>query len=62
MARKALIIKAKKTPKYPTREYHICLVCGRTRGLFRLYNDWICRIHLRQYVYQGLLPGWRKGS
>ena len=29
MAKKSLIIKAKKTPKFSTRSYNRCRICGR---------------------------------
>jgi len=62
MARKALIIKANKIPKYSTRKYARCLVCGRSRFVLRLYGGRICRIHFREYVYHGLMPGFKKAS
>ena len=59
MPRKALIVKANKTPKYPTRKYKRCRVCGRSGG----YEDtFLCRIDFRNQANRGLLPGWRKGS
>ncbi|MBC7195468.1 MAG: 30S ribosomal protein S14, partial [Caldisericia bacterium] len=36
MARKAMIEKAKKEPKYKTRKVNICKICGRARAV---YND-----------------------
>jgi small subunit ribosomal protein S14 len=62
MARKALIIKAEKTPKFKTRGYKRCMVCGRSRSNLNIYGGVLCRIHLRQYIYQGILPGFRKYS
>ena len=32
MAKKSLIIKAKKDPKFSTRSYNRCRICGRPRG------------------------------
>jgi small subunit ribosomal protein S14 len=62
MARKALIVKAKKIPKYSTRKVARCLVCGRSRAVLHLDGGRICRIHFREYVYQGLAPGFKKAS
>jgi len=62
MARKALIVRSKKTPKYSTRRNYRCLVCGRPRFVLHLEGGIICRIHFREYVYQGLLPGFKKAS
>jgi len=46
MAKKALIEKAKKTPKFAVRKYTRCLQCGRSRAVFR--NFLLCRIHFRE--------------
>ena len=62
MARKALIIKAEKVPKYSTRKYYRCLECGRSRFVLKVDGGRICRIHFREYVYKGLLPGFKKAS
>ena len=32
MAKKSLIAKAKRTPKFKVRGYHRCSVCGRPRA------------------------------
>ncbi|NJS41558.1 type Z 30S ribosomal protein S14, partial [Candidatus Gracilibacteria bacterium] len=42
MARKALIVKALKTPKYSTRLVRRCKVCGRKGGYLRYFD--MCRI------------------
>lgn len=60
MARKALIVKANRKPKFSTREIIRCIECGRVRSVFRNYR--LCRIHFRSHVYQGLLPGFKKAS
>ena len=60
MARKALIVKAQKKPKFAVRKYTRCLECGRSRSVFRRYL--LCRIHFSQWVRQGLIPGFRKIS
>jgi len=60
MAKKALIEKAKKTPKFAVRKYTRCLQCGRSRAVFR--NFLLCRIHFREWVYKGWVPGFRKIS
>jgi small subunit ribosomal protein S14 len=48
MARKALIVKSKKTPKYSTRKYSRCLECGRSRFVLSIDGGKICRIHIRK--------------
>ncbi|WP_322632058.1 type Z 30S ribosomal protein S14 [endosymbiont DhMRE of Dentiscutata heterogama] len=60
MTTKALMVKSQKIPKYSTRKYTRCLVCGRSRSVFSDYK--LCRIHFREWVYEGRLPGWRKAS
>ena len=60
MTRKALVIKANKTPKYSSRKYTRCRICGRSGSVFK--DTLLCRIDFRKQVYEGLLPGWRKGS
>jgi small subunit ribosomal protein S14 len=60
LARKALIEKQKKTPRFKVRKYNRCSICGRPRGYLRKYG--ICRICFRDMVNRGLLPGVRKAS
>ncbi len=60
MARKALIEKSKKTPKFSTRVRNRCQCCGRPRGFLRMFK--LCRICFRKYALEGLLPGVKKAS
>ena len=60
MARKALIIKAKKTPKYSTRKVRRCAICGRPRGYIRYFD--MCRICVRETAIRGELNGFFKSS
>lgn len=60
MARKALIEKAKKTPKFSTRAYSRCNRCGRPKAVYRKFG--ICRICLRDLASQGMLAGVTKAS
>lgn len=60
MARKALIEKSNKKPKYPTRAYNRCQICGRPRAYYRKFG--ICRICFRTMASNGLIPGVRKAS
>lgn len=62
MARKALIAKSQKKPKFSTRKVARCLECGRARGVLHLEGGRICRIHFREYIYKGLAPGFKKHS
>ncbi len=60
MARKALIEKSKRPKKFKVREYNRCPICGRSRGYYRKFN--MCRICLRKYALEGLIPGVIKSS
>ncbi|MFQ5596633.1 MAG: type Z 30S ribosomal protein S14 [Nitrospiria bacterium] len=60
MARKALIAKSLRDPKFPVRRYHRCLVCGRVRGYIRKFS--LCRICFRILGLRGELPGVTKSS
>lgn len=60
MARKALIAKAKRKPKFSTRIIRRCWRCGRNRGYMRDFN--LCRICFRELADNGELPGIKKSS
>ena len=60
MAKKALINKSEKTPKYKVRGYTRCTFCGRPRAVYRKFG--ICRICLRERAHLGEIPGMRKSS
>ena len=60
MARKSLIAKAKKKPKFKVRAYNRCQRCGRSRGYLRDFG--LCRICFRELALKGDIPGVRKAS
>jgi small subunit ribosomal protein S14 len=60
VARKALIIKAQRKPKFSTRQYNRCKNCGRSRGYLRKFG--LCRICFREMALQGVIPGITKAS
>ena len=60
MARKALIVKSKREPKYKTRRYNRCQLCGRPRAYYRKFQ--ICRICFRSLALKGEMPGIKKAS
>ncbi|MCZ6477010.1 MAG: type Z 30S ribosomal protein S14 [Gemmatimonadetes bacterium] len=60
MARKALIEKAKRVPKFSTRRVNRCNRCGRPRAYIRKFG--LCRICFRQLALRGEIPGVRKAS
>lgn len=60
MAKKSMIIKAKRVPKFSTRKVNRCQICGRPRGYLRKFK--MCRICFRKLASVGLLPGVTKSS
>jgi len=60
MARTALIVKAKKKPKFSTRLVRRCWRCGRQHGYLRDFG--LCRICFRELAESGDLPGIKKSS
>jgi small subunit ribosomal protein S14 len=60
MAKKSLIAKAKRPPKFSARAYHRCYQCGRPRAYIRHFA--LCRICFRERALQGHLPGVTKSS
>ena len=60
MAKKALINKQQKTPKFKVRAYTQCQRCGRPKAVYRKFG--LCRICLRQMVHAGEIPGVTKAS
>jgi len=60
MARKALIEKCNRRPKFKSRAYTRCELCGRTRAVYRKFR--ICRLCFRMLASKGEIPGVRKAS
>jgi small subunit ribosomal protein S14 len=60
LAKKALMIKAAQAPKFSSRGYNRCPLCGRPRAYFRKFG--ICRICFRELASSGKLPGVTKSS
>jgi small subunit ribosomal protein S14 len=60
MAKKSLIAKAKRAPKFKVRAYTRCQRCGRPRAVLRKFG--LCRICVRQLAHAGELPGVVKSS
>jgi small subunit ribosomal protein S14 len=60
VARKALIEKSNRAPKFGVRGYHRCRRCGRRRGYMRKFQ--LCRICFRELASAGLIPGVIKAS
>jgi small subunit ribosomal protein S14 len=60
MAKLSLKIKAKRPPKFSTRRYNRCELCGRAHAYYRKFK--ICRLCFRKLASQGRIPGVRKAS
>lgn len=60
MARKALLERQKKAPKFKVRTYNRCLICGRSRAYLRRFG--MCRLCFREKAHKGEIPGLRKAS
>jgi len=60
LAKKCWIIKQQATPKFKTRKYNRCQLCGRRRGYYRKFC--ICRICFRNLAARGEIPGVTKAS
>ena len=60
MAKKALIEKSKRAPKFKVRRYYRCRRCGRPRAYMRDFG--LCRICFRERALMGELPGVTKSS
>lgn len=60
MARKAMIEKSLRTPKFAVRQRNRCNLCGRPRGFIRIFG--LCRLCFRTLALKGVLPGVKKTS
>jgi len=60
MAKKSMINKARKAPKFSSRAYTRCERCGRPHSVLRKFK--LCRICFRELAYKGQIPGVRKAS
>ena len=60
MSTKALENKAKKKPKFRSRGYTRCQICGRARAVYRKFK--VCRICFRKMANEGKIPGVKKAS
>jgi small subunit ribosomal protein S14 len=60
MAKKSLVVKQQRKPKFEVRSYSRCSRCGRPRAVYRKFG--LCRICLRELAHQGAIPGMTKSS
>ncbi|MBU4480136.1 type Z 30S ribosomal protein S14 [Patescibacteria group bacterium] len=60
MAKKSVIARSQRTPKFSSREVNRCFKCGRKRGYMRDFG--LCRICFRECANEGKIPGITKSS
>lgn len=60
MAKKALVEKWRREPKFKVRAYNRCNRCGRPRAYYRDFG--LCRICFRELALAGQIPGVVKAS
>ena len=60
MAKTSMKIKQQREPKFSTRAYNICKICGRPHAYLRKYG--VFRICFRGLAYKGEIPGVKKAS
>ena len=60
MGKTAWMVKQKSVPKFSTRAYNRCQLCGRSHAYYRKFK--ICRLCLRDLASRGEIPGLRKAS
>jgi len=60
VAKKSMIAKSKRKPKYNVRKKNRCQLCGRPRAYLREFG--MCRICFRTLALEGQIPGVTKSS
>jgi small subunit ribosomal protein S14 len=60
VAKKCLVVKQRKDPKFSVRKYNRCQRCGRRHAYMRKFS--VCRICFRELASSGLIPGVVKAS
>lgn len=60
MAKKSVIARSEKKPKFSTRIVRRCFRCGRKRAYMRDFG--LCRICFRELATLGRIPGVKKSS
>jgi len=60
VAKKSMIVKSQRKPRFGVQQKSRCAVCGRPRGYMRRFA--LCRICFRERALEGQLPGVTKSS
>jgi small subunit ribosomal protein S14 len=60
VAKKSMIEKSLRKPKFEVRAHNRCKICGRPRAYLRRFQ--MCRICFRTLASRGEIPGVTKAS
>jgi len=60
VARKSMMEKQKRAPRFGCRVHNCCKICGRPHAYLRKFE--LCRICFRMLALRGELPGVTKAS
>jgi small subunit ribosomal protein S14 len=60
VAKKSMIAKAERKPKFAVRQKNRCPLCGRSRAYLRAFD--MCRLCFRSLALRGQIPGVKKAS
>jgi len=60
VAKKSMIVKSQRKPRFAVQHKSRCAVCGRPRGYMRRFA--LCRICFREMAHAGEIPGVTKSS
>ena len=60
MAKKSMVVKNNRKPKFEVRAHIRCKRCGRPHGVLRKFG--LCRICFRELANKGQIPGVKKSS
>jgi small subunit ribosomal protein S14 len=60
MAKKSMVVKQQRAPKFSTRAYTRCQICGRPHATLKKFG--VCRICFRELALKGQIPGVKKAS
>jgi len=60
VAKKSMILKQQRSPKFAVRAHNICKICGRPHAYMRKFG--MCRICFRGLAHEGQIPGVTKSS
>jgi small subunit ribosomal protein S14 len=60
MAKRSMVVKQQRVPKFSTRAYSRCEICGRPHAILKKFG--VCRICFRELALKGQIPGVKKAS